>query len=79
MRSILTVIDTMLMEIPVEEGEFRDSLKSVYQSAAFSAPELMALRWRTGAEVLSDYISQDEKDWTDWQRRVVAIWMGENE
>lgn len=76
-RYLPNVIDQMLTEIPTAENEFIQSLLSLKSSAEFSAPELMGLRWRCGAEIMSDHISQDEKQWSGWQRRVVAIWMGQ--
>ena len=84
MRNLVTVIDQMLNVIPTENAicnapstpSFIAALRSRRDSVEYSAPELMRLRWESVAETLSDYISQDETLWTDWQKEVVKIWMG---
>jgi|APGre2960657373_1045057.scaffolds.fasta_scaffold261561_2 hypothetical protein len=76
MRNLVTVIDQMLNVIPTENASFIAALRSRRDSVEYSAPELMGLRWESVAETLSDYISQDETLWTDWQKEVVKIWMG---
>ena len=77
MRNLATVIEQMINVIPRDNAEFIAELESRLSSVHYSAPELMGLRWRSVAGTLSDYISQDETLWTDWQKEVVKIWMNE--
>jgi hypothetical protein len=77
MRNLVTVIDQMLNVIPTENTSFIIALTSRRSSAEYSAPELMGLRWRSVSETLEDHIPQDATIWTDWQKEVVKIWMGE--
>lgn len=77
MRCLGDVLEEILTLIPESEKDFREDMQSLLQSVHSSSPEIMYLRWRTGAEYMSDHISQDEKDWSDWQSKVVCIWMGD--
>lgn len=77
MRYLPEVIDKILTVIPATEVSMIRAFESVKSSAAFSAPENIGMWWRRGAGVMSEFISQDESYWSDWQREVVKIWMNE--
>lgn len=75
-RNIVDVIDQMISVIPPEDGSsLITELLSVRESAEYSAPELMHLRWQLGAECLALELG-DPTNLNDWQQKVVNIWMG---
>lgn len=78
MRDLCKVIENMLEVIPTTETGFIQGLKSCHSSAAFSAPELMGLRWERTVEVMQDYMpdNSDAHTWEEWQRQVIDAWQG---
>lgn len=76
-RDLTKVINQMLAVIPYTEVSLIRALESVQSSAAFSAPEIMGVRWKRCAEVLSHGIPVDPNRWLDWQREVILIWTDE--
>ena len=79
-RDLLDVLRALAPYIPDEEQAFRSEWDSLIQSVCYASPELMPMRWGQGADLLVDYLPDSTALEHDWQRRVVAIWMNqENE
>ena len=76
MRNLVNIIDEMLRHVPETEEHLVADLTDLRSSTAYSAPELMGLRWRCGAEVLEEHFPADPKDFNDWQKKVCEVWMG---
>jgi len=74
-RDLTKIIDLMIAEIPAGNDDFISNLKSNRTSVEYSSPETMGLRWETVAETLMDFIGIDENSFTDWQKRIINIWM----
>ena len=62
-RDIIEVIDRLLGIVPEGETGLRAGLNSVKQSALFTAPEMMTIRWRRLGEVLQEEIGQPREPW----------------
>jgi hypothetical protein len=79
MRNIIVVIDEMLKLIPEDFDEgFIIGLKEIQDSAFYTAPEAMGIRWQTGVELFEDYFGENVEELTDWQKQVLRIWIGKN-
>ena len=75
-RNIVDVINQVISVIPPEDGSsLITELLSMRESAEFSAPELIYLRWQTGAEWLALELG-DPTNLNEWQQKVFNIWMG---
>jgi hypothetical protein len=77
-RFLPEVIDQMLGVIPNTKADLVSALESTKSSAAFASPETCWLWWRQAAQILTDYIPEGEVEQSDWQKKVVAIWMDED-
>lgn len=73
-RDLPEVIGRLLAIIPAEETEFRSKLQWVAERAIYTAPEIMRQRWHDAQLVISHSLPP-LAHLSDWQRKVVAIWM----
>jgi len=71
MRSLYEVIDQIIKEIPKKEEGFIISLKSRRESALYTAPEVMSLRWGEVSTILGIYLPKKLTE--DWHFKVVSI------
>jgi hypothetical protein len=79
MRNIVVVIDEILKLIPEDfDEDFIIGLKEIQDSALYTAPEAMSIRWQTGAELFDDYFGNNINELNEWQKQVVKIWMNKN-
>lgn len=62
-RDITKVIDDMLDVIPDGETALRASLRSVRNTACYTAPEAMGYLWRKVYSVLVTEVPQPTKTW----------------
>jgi hypothetical protein len=74
MRDFIKVLDQMLSHVPSTETVLIHELKSRQDSASYTPPEDMRMRWIEVAHIL--YASfGDETTLTGWQRTVVDFWL----
>lgn len=79
MRNLIEVIDQMITQIPSDEQLLINELYSNRESAEFSSPETMGLRWENTAEALEGLGEPPggEPPWNEeWKNKVYDIWMG---
>lgn len=69
-RDITTVIDRIAAVIPADHVGILDQLRGVRQSAIYTPPEDMVIRWIELAHVLSRDLGLPD---CDWKRQVAAI------
>lgn len=79
MRNLIEVVDRLLEVIPLSEERLRLVLKDRQDSATYTSPETMGLRWTEVACVLEDEFVVDDKEPVfepgSWQQKVFDIWM----
>lgn len=76
-RNLIDVIDQMLAVIPATEVRLRLGLESSKQSAAYTSPETIGLRWIDAAERLQNAIGDDFDGIVTengWKLQVMKIW-----
>lgn len=69
-RDITVVIDRIVAVIPVDRSTLLGQLRGVRQSATYTPPEHMTIRWGELAHVLSRDLGVPD---CDWKRQVAAI------
>ena len=75
MRDLGKVIDQMIAVIPPKENEILiKRLQANKDSYAFTAPELVGLRWQETALCLADELG-DKRQTEGWKKTVQDIWM----
>jgi hypothetical protein len=79
MRHITDVIKQLQEIVPVEQEELHRVMNSVYQSASFSPPELMYLRWGRLAEIFETELKMPAPLTAEWQVKAVAVLMDKSE
>lgn len=76
MRDITQVIEKIIREIPQkwEQRAFvTGRLRSISNSARYTAPELMQQRWNQVAVVLETWIGEPDEE---WKRKIATIFAG---
>ena len=73
-RYLPNVIEQMMKVIPETEIEIRDRFNYIFNTAVYTAPEMMRDLWFMGSKILEEFLPQDPNDCNDWQRRIVEIW-----
>lgn len=74
MRNIVEIAEQMIEMIDCDETN--RLIARVLDSAAFTAPEAMYLRWKQIHEIILDYLDEDEKKWTDENIEMISIFSG---
>jgi hypothetical protein len=74
-RQIDNVLGAILAIIPEEETTLIARLEDVLDSARYTPPDAMSVRWYGAAEVLEEHLGRISKH-NDWQRQVFNIWLG---
>ena len=76
-RYLPKVIDQMIALVPNDGSEnvLIDALQNAKSSAEYSAPENIAMHWERTAHVLMDSFGIKEELFSDWQKRIINIWM----
>lgn len=67
-RDLIEVIDAIAAVAP----DIGDALRTVRDSARYTAPELSAVRWREAMEIIAELAPAHPEG-----ERVRAIWMGD--
>jgi hypothetical protein len=75
-RSIITVIDKMLMHIPAEQESLIRQLTSIRTSALYAAPEIQGNFWQRTSFCLNQCLPYPPQE--DWQRKVDDEYRGLN-
>lgn len=83
MRDLVKVIDQIKEVIPVSEDRLIRQLNSLQQSALYTSPESIGLRWAAVAECLQDrfceYVNGEPQEPKfeagSWEEKVFNIWM----
>lgn len=73
MRDLPQLIESMLLFVPQEEKAIIEKLKNVQQSALFSAPELMPIRWSSLQEVLMEFLSEFNSETPEWKIIIASL------
>lgn len=73
MRNISEVVKKILKEVPESEESLTHSLMSLESSIAFSAPELIPLRWQTLTEIINRTIPYPPRK--DWEVAVISVFI----
>lgn len=76
-RDLLTVIDEILLLVPVEEQSLREQLQVIRTSLDFAAPEIFSLFWGKVGKVLEKSFPANEQDFQDWHKKVINLWTTE--
>ena len=71
-RSITTVIDAILREIPGEYEQLVGRIGSIKDSALYTAPEDMHTRWRQLYNVLESNLGNSNEDWVKDIRNILS-------
>lgn len=82
MRSIETVIDSIVAEIPKEDSRYntcRKMLGSIKETAQFRAPEMERASWMELSMALESYLpNPTDADAPEWVLKIKTIMLGEN-
>lgn len=74
-RDLTRVIDRMIACIPAGQGAtLVKDLEGIKSSAAYTAPEVMAVRWQEGANLLLQYLGPTEPT-EGWRLNLVNVWL----
>lgn len=73
-RNISTVIDAVLTEVPTYHMHLRQRLGVIRNSAIYTSPEAMHLRWADLAATLGEHLPNPPVE--PWQVRVDEIMRG---
>lgn len=66
MRNIATVIGLIIRQIPdtwEQKNDLQSALLDVVDSANYTAPESMSVRWQQMSELLEDYLGDPTEQW----------------
>jgi len=77
MRDIQKVLSAMLAKVPEGEAELRYRLGKIAESAHYTAPDAMAVRWHQALTVLVDLIGEEPTE--SWQVEVARIFKGDDD
>lgn len=79
MRNLFVVIDEIIKLIPDDHTEdvLISRLRSIQNSFNYTSPELIGLSWQRTAEVLMDSFGIKEELFSDWQKRIINLWMND--
>lgn len=81
MRDISTVIQTVLLFIPVEFKEVRKNLEKVKYDSMYTAPECIGNLWAEASHYLAELPYDEDlikcQGWT-WLKTVKTIWTNQN-
>lgn len=77
-RNLGEVLGRLLDVIPERERDFRAGLDSVVESMRYCPPEAMVTMWRKANVVFNYHVPPQPAKLSDWQRRAVSVWMGED-
>lgn len=74
-RNLVEVIDAILLVIPDSESDFIAELKKCRESARYTSPETLGLRWERTAHTMWDYIGDKKPDDMEyWEAQALDIW-----
>lgn len=73
-RNLVSLLGDVVGLIPPEQAELRHTLLEIRQSARYTAPEMMPLRWRMAHEAIAKVIGDSPQ--AGWQQRVAETWGG---
>ena len=75
MRDVRDIAKKILIEIPVEENEFIESINNFIKSLHYSAPELLrgSECWIPFTNILNYYIDDTN---VEWQKKIIDIYTG---
>lgn len=79
MRKLDEVIDQIMEIIPVSEEHLRAGLEDIKDSYNYAPPENHSLWWIEAAMTLQDSFPKNDSDFQDWHKKVISIWMGEED
>lgn len=71
MRNIIEIAGQL--KDMIESQQAKENIQRVINSAEFTAPEAMYLRWNHLQEVVFDSLPEDEKQWNEHEISIVSV------